>query len=200
MIREFLIKHIWPTFCFLAFFTLLLGGVYPLLITAISQFVFPHQANGSLIVKGQQSYGSALIGQSFHSYKYFWGRLSATEPEYNAAASAGSNLSPANPLLITKVKNRINSFKMAAPLSSYPIPVDLLTHSASGLDPHISIHAARYQANRIAAQRNVQEQVILELIEQNTEDRQFGILGEPRVNVLKLNLGLDQLKAASNGK
>jgi potassium-transporting ATPase KdpC subunit len=176
-------------------FTVLTGVIYPLAITGIAQIAFPSQANGSLIIANGQARGSALIGQSFDDPKYFWGRLSATSPvAYNAAASSGSNLGPLNPDLVKNAQARIAALKQADPQNAQPIPVDLVTTSGSGLDPHISVAAAQYQSTRVARVRGLSESRVRTLVEQFTEDRQFGILGEPRVNVLQLNLALDEIK------
>jgi K+-transporting ATPase ATPase C chain len=173
----------------------LTGLVYPLVVTGIAQLFFPHQANGSLIVRDGQAVGSELIGQSFDDLEYFWGRLSATGPfPYNAAASSGSNLGPTNPALLDAVKARIAALKAADPANSQPIPVDLVMASGSGLDPDISLAAALYQVPRVARERNMSEAEIRVLVTRYTEERQFGILGEQRVNVLKLNLALDEIR------
>lgn len=181
-----------PIIISLLFFTLLLGIVYPAASTAIIQLLFPHAANGSLITIGGKPIGSELIGQNFTDAKYFWGRPSATSPvPYNAAASSGSNLGVSNPVLTDAIKARIAVLKAAGPENTTPIPVDLVTASASGLDPHISPAAALYQISRVAKSRNIPEDTIRKFVNSHTEGRQFGILGEPRVNVLKLNLALD---------
>jgi K+-transporting ATPase ATPase C chain len=177
----------------LALFTLLTGLAYPLAITGISQLVFSYQANGSLIKRDGEVIGSTLIGQSFTDPAYFWGRPSATQPfPYNGAASAGSNLGPANPALIEAVQSRIRALRAADPGNNSPVPIDLVTASASGLDPHISIAAALYQIPRVARERRVNEADLISLVNKYTEGRQLGFLGEPRVNVLKLNLALDK--------
>jgi K+-transporting ATPase ATPase C chain len=169
--------------------------IYPLIVTGIAQLVFPHQANGSLIANNGQVAGSSLIGQQFDDPNYFWGRLSATGPyPYNAAASSGSNLGPTNPALLDAVKARIAALKAADPTNSRPIPVDLVTASGSGLDPNISVAAALYQVPRVARVRGMSEAAVTALVNQYTEGRQFGFLGEPRVNVLELNLALDGAK------
>ena len=181
---------------FLAIFTIVTGVIYPLVVTGISQVVFHHQANGSLIESKDGKYiGSELIGQSFDKAGYFWGRPSATMPfPYNAASSSGSNYGPLNPALLDGIDNRIDALKAADPGNSRPIPVDLVTYSASGLDPHISIAAALYQVPRVARQRGLSETQVLALVKRFTQGRQLGILGEPRVNVLLLNQALDQIK------
>ena len=178
-----------------AFLTVLTGLLYPALITGIAQVIFPNQANGSLITQNGQVVGSSLIGQQFDDPKYFWGRLSATgDHPYNAALSGGSNLGPTNPALLKQVSDRIAALQAADPGNTQPIPVDLVTASGSGLDPDISIAAARYQAPRIARLRSLSLDKVNALIDQNTTGRTLGFLGEPRVNVLNLNLALDGLK------
>ncbi len=172
--------------------TILTGGVYPLVVTAIAQMVFPKQANGSLMQQNEQLAGSELIGQPFSRPEYFWGRLSATSPlPYNAAASSGSNFGPLNPGLKEAAEARIAALQ-ATGSAEESIPVDLVTASASGLDPHISPAAAEFQVPRIAQARKMSEDAVREVVRQHTAGRQFGILGEPRVNVLHLNLALDQ--------
>jgi K+-transporting ATPase ATPase C chain len=178
---------------FLGLFTVITGIIYPLVVTGIAQAFFHHQANGSLIEKDGQSVGSELIGQPFSDPKYFWGRLSATAPfPYNADSSSGSNYGPTNPALREAVQARIDALKAVDPDNNQPIPVDLVTYSASGLDPHISIAAANYQVPRVARYRGLSEAQVYTLVNRFTEGRQFGILGEPRVNVLQLNLALDE--------
>ena len=181
-----------PAITLLALLTIITGVIYPLTVTGIAQVIFPHQADGSLIVVDGKAYGSELIGQQFDDPKYFWGRPSAAG--YNAAASSGSNLGPMNPSLEEVVQTRIDALKAVDPNNPLPIPVDLVTASASGLDPHISVDAALYQASRVAAARGLSEAEITSLIEKFTEGRQFGIFGEPRVNVLMLNLSLDGIQ------
>ena len=172
--------------------TILTGVAYPLAVTAIAQLLFPHQANGSLISKDGKPIGSTLIGQPFDDPKYFWGRPSATAPfPYNAAASSGSNLGPTNPALIETVKMRVAALKAADPGNDTPVPVDLVTASGSGLDPHISPASAEYQVRRVARARGREEALVRTLVSQHTEGRQLGMLGERRVNVLALNLALD---------
>jgi K+-transporting ATPase ATPase C chain len=179
----------------LLLFTLLTGIIYPLAVTGIAQVIFPRQANGSIIVKSGKSVGSSLIGQQFDDPKYFWGRLSATGPyPYNGAASSGSNLGPNNPNLTAAVEARIKTLHEAEPENAAKIPVDLVTASGSGLDPHISQAAAEYQVRRVAKLRGLDEPVVRELISQNTQGRWLGLLGEPVVNVLELNLALDSRK------
>jgi len=190
-----------PAVVSLLIFTVITGVLYPALITGIAQVIFPNQANGSLIKDSNGAVvGSELIGQEFSEPSYFWGRLSATGPvPYNGAASSGSNYGPLNPALIGEegiVQSRVNALHdadtAAGVTNSAPIPVDLVTASASGLDPHISPAAALYQAPRIAALRGTDETAIQNLIAEFTEGRALGLLGEPRVNVLKLNLALDK--------
>jgi K+-transporting ATPase ATPase C chain len=172
----------------LAFMTLVTGVAYPLGVTGISQMLFKQQADGSLIVRNEKVVGSSLIGQPFSDPKYFWGRPSATSPmPYNGASSGGSNQGPTNPALKEAVEERIKALGSKA----RPVPVDLVTASGSGLDPHISPAAAEYQIPRVAKARNISEEKLRELVARHTEGRQLGILGEPRVNVLRLNLALD---------
>jgi potassium-transporting ATPase KdpC subunit len=184
-----------PTLVVLAVMSVLLGIAYPLAITGVAQVLFPHQANGSLIPDGDRIRGSELIGQPFSDPKYFWGRLSATSPAYNAGASSGSNLGPLNPALLDAVKARVAALHDADPSNADPIPVDLVTASGSGLDPHISVAAARYQSHRVARARGLSAEAVDRLVDQHTEPRQLGLLGEPRVNVLRLNLALDRTAA-----
>jgi len=189
-----MIKELKPAILMLLLLTLLTGVVYPLVVTGISQVAFPARANGSLIVRGDRAVGSSLIGQPFSDSKYFWSRPSATSPyPYNAAASSGSNQGPANPALTDAVSARIKALHDADPDKKADVPVDLVTASASGLDPHISLAAAEYQVNRVARTRNLDPSKVRALVAENTEGRQLGVLGEPRVNVLRLNLALDAL-------
>ena len=188
-------SQIRPALMLLLIFTVMTGLIYPLVVTGLAQLVFPRQANGSLIVQNGQAVGSTLIGQPFDDPKYFWGRLSATGPyPYNAAASSGSNLGPSNPALLDEVKARIAALKAADPSNTQPIPVDLVTASGSGLDPNISVASALYQLPRLARLRGLSESTLRSLVDQYTQGRTFGFLGEPRVNVLELNLALDEIK------
>jgi K+-transporting ATPase ATPase C chain len=180
---------------FLVVFTVITGIIYPLVVTGIAQAFFHHQANGSLITQNGQSVGSELIGQPFSDPRYFWGRLSVTAPyPYNADSSSGSNYGPTNPALVEAVQARIDALKTVDPDNNQPIPVDLVTFSASGLDPDISIAAADYQVARVARYRELSVEQVSALVKKYTVGRQFGILGEPRVNVLQLNLALDNIK------
>ena len=182
-------------FTMLAMMTLITGVAYPLLVTGISQAAFHSKANGSLIERDGKVVGSALIGQPFSDPKYFWSRASATLPyPYNASASSGSNQGPLNPALADAVSARVKALRDAASGNDSPVPVDLVTASASGLDPHISPAAAEYQVNRVAKARNLDLETVRDLVAQYTEGRQLGFLGEPRVNVLSLNLELDALR------
>ena len=175
--------------------TLLTGVAYPLLVTGAAQLLFPDQAGGSLILRDGKPVGSSLIGQNFTDPGHFWGRPSATGPmPYNASASSGSNQGPLNPALVDAVKGRIDALRAADPGNAGPVPVDLVTASASGLDPHISPAAARYQAARVARVRGLPLEKVQQLVTQETETPLFGLLGEPRVHVLRLNLALDALK------
>ena len=190
-----MLTHFRPAISMFIGFSVLTGIVYPGLITAIAQTFFPNQANGSLIQRGKQLVGSELVGQQFSDAKYFWGRLSATGPmAYNAAASSGSNFGPSNKALIAAAKGRIEALKSHATPDGL-VPVDLVTASGSGLDPHISPAAADYQIPRVSKVRNISEESLREIVRRNTQSRQFGLLGEPRVNVLLLNIDLDQLEA-----
>ena len=183
-----------PALVLLALFTAITGVVYPVMVTAAAQVLFPWQANGSLVETGNTVQGSWLIGQSFRDTRYFWGRPSATSPTaYNAAASSGSNLGPTNPALLSAVKDRIAALKAADPSNLAPIPIDLVTASASGLDPHLSPAAATYQVGRVAKLRGLPEERVRALVEEHTEGRSLGAVGERRVNVLGLNLALDAL-------
>jgi potassium-transporting ATPase KdpC subunit len=183
-----------PLFILFFMLTFLTGVVYPLLLTGVAQTLFPAQAHGSLLLRDGKPVGSALIGQNFTDQAHFWGRLSATGPmPYNATASSGSNLGPLNPALTDAVKARVAALRSADPGNTAAIPVDLVTASASGLDPHISLAAAQYQAQRVAQARNLSVDKVQALIEKTTQRPVLGILGEPVVNVLQLNLALDTL-------
>ncbi|MDA8242438.1 MAG: potassium-transporting ATPase subunit KdpC [Nitrospiraceae bacterium] len=181
-------------FMSLLLFTALTGIIYPLAVTGLAQTVFPYKANGSIITRDGKPIGSALIGQQFEDPKYFWGRLSATTPyPYNGGASSGSNLGPNNPELMKAVQARIHALRTADPTNQQKIPVDLVTASGSGLDPHISPAAAEYQVRRVAKARGLEETTVRALVAKETQGRWLGILGEPVVNVLKLNIALEEL-------
>lgn len=181
-----------PALSLFVLLTAVTGIAYPLLVTGIAKVAFPEAANGSLIVKDGKPVGSRLIGQNFTAPAYFWGRPSATSPmPYNASASGGSNLGPLNPALTEAVKGRIETLKAADPGNTRAIPADLVTASASGLDPHISPAAADYQVERVARTRQLDPSVVKAMVVSNTEERQWGVFGEPRVNVLQLNIALD---------
>jgi len=182
-----------PAVSLFVLLTVITGVVYPLAVTGVAKVAFPSQAAGSLIVRDGKPVGSSLIGQNFSDPKYFWGRPSATSPmPYNGSGSSGSNQGPLNPALVDAVKGRVQALKAADPGNALPVPVDLVTASASGLDPHISVAAAQYQAPRVARVRGVNPDTVTTLIARHTEGRLFGVLGEARVNVLELNLELDQ--------
>ena len=190
-----------PAFFILLILTILTGVIYPLVVTGIAQVVFPHQANGSIISVDGKARGSELIGQQFEDPGYFWGRISATGAfPYNAfhagslTGSSGSNYGPLNPALKNMVQVRIDALQAADPDNPLPIPVDLVTASGSGLDPHVSIAAALYQVHRVARVRGLSEEAVKTLVDQYTEGRQFGLFGEPRVNILLLNLALDGIQ------
>ena len=190
-----------PALVTLLFFSILVGLVYPLVVTGFAQVAFPLQANGSLILKDGNAVGSKLIGQSFDDPEYFWGRPSATGSfSYNAfnaedlTGSSGSNYGPLNQALLDSVQARVNALKAVDPANTAPVPVDLVTASGSGLDPHISVAAALYQVSRVAKDRGMSQDAVRTLVNQYTEERQFGLLGEPRVNVVRLNLALDGIK------
>lgn len=186
-------SHFRPAFVIFGALTILCGVLYPLAVSGVAATVFPFQAAGSLVEVDGKTVGSSLIGQSFSSPKYFWGRPSGTGPmPNNGSGSSGTNLGPTNAALLDAVKGRVEALKAADPANTAPIPVDLVTASASGLDPEISPAAARYQAARVAAARQFNTNQVLALIEQHTRPQYFGFFGEPRVNVLALNLALDQ--------
>jgi K+-transporting ATPase ATPase C chain len=179
-------------FMSLFLFIILTGVIYPLAVTGIAQVVFPRQANGSIITKNGKAVGSELIGQQFDDPKYFWGRLSATTPyPYNGGSSSGSNLGPNNPDLMKAVQARIDALHSADPANTAKIPVDLVTASGSGLDPHISPAAAEYQLHRAAKARGLDDAKVRDIVARNTRGRWLGVIGEPVVNVLELNLALD---------
>ena len=196
-----MVSQLRPAFLMLLVLTVITGLIYPLVVTGIAQVVFPHQANGSLIVIDGKAYGSELIGQQFDDPKYFWGRLSATgDFPYNAfnaetlTSSSGSNYGPLNQALMQAVKARVDALRAADPGNTAPIPVDLVTASGSGLDPHISIAAAQYQVHRVAQARGLSNEAVQDLVKHYTKGRQFGFLGEPTINVLELNLALDGIQ------
>jgi K+-transporting ATPase ATPase C chain len=196
-----LLRHLRISIIAIIVFTCLTGILYPLAVTCLAQLIFPKKANGSMIVKDGKTFGSELIGQPFSDPKYFWSRLSATSPfAYNAAASSGSNYGPINQAYLDGVKKRVQDLKAADSLNTQLIPADLVTASGSGLDPHISIAAALYQLPRVARIRNLKQDRIRSLVDQYTEGRQLGFLGEPRVNVLNLNLALDETQSLSGRK
>lgn len=194
-----LISLLRPALVLLALFTVLTGLLYPLVVTGAAQALFPEEANGSLVRRHGQVIGSQLIGQRFEDPKYFWGRPSATGPApYDAAASTGSNLGPSNPALAEAIAARVAALRAADPSQvSAPVPVDLVTASGSGLDPHLSPAAALYQISRVSRLRGVDAEKLRQLVTDHTEARTLGLFGEPRVNVLALNLALDQLTGAS---
>ena len=190
-----MISPIRPALVVLLLLSALTGIAYPLLVTGIAEAAFPRQANGSLIVKNGKARGSALIGQPFDAPRYFWGRPSASAPAYNAAASTGSNLGPSNSTLAEAVSARVAALRAADPGNDSAIPIDLVTASGSGLDPHISPAAALYQIQRVARARGLSDEKVHALVESHVEGRSFCVLGEPVVNVLGLNLALDELEA-----
>jgi len=184
-----------PALVLFLLLTVLTGLLYPLLVTGLAQLLFPHQAAGSVLTRDGHAVGSRLIGQSFSDPRYFWSRPSATTPQpYNGTASTGSNLGPLNPALLDAVRTRIAALHAADPDNHSPVPVDLVTASGSGLDPEVSVAAASYQAARVARARGLAPERVQALIAQHTEGMLLGVLGEPRVNVLELNLALDALK------
>ena len=187
-----------PAVVLFVLLSIITGLIYPLLVTGIGQALFPQQAAGSLIERDGKLIGSRLIGQNFTDPQYFWGRPSATAPQpYNAAASSGSNLGPLNPVLKDAVESRVKALRTADPGNTQPVPIDLVTASASGLDPHISPAAADYQIARVARARGLAPEAVRNLVVQHTEARQWSVFGESRVNVLELNLALDALPAHS---
>jgi len=194
MLTDILIQ-LRPTLVTFVALTLVTGVAYPLAVSGIAAAVFPSAAGGSLIERDGKVVGSRLVGQSFDNPRYFWSRPSATGPAYNAAASSGSNLGPINPALLDAVKDRVAALKAAHPTQTGPVPVDLVTASGSGLDPHISPAAAYYQVRRVAAARGYAEDKVRDLVARHIEPRDLGVLGEPRVNVLLLNLALDELQS-----
>ena len=184
-----------PALVLFLLLTVLTGLLYPLLVTGLAQLLFPHQAAGSVLTRDGHAVGSRLIGQSFSDPRYFWSRPSATTPQpYNGTASTGSNLGPLNPALQEAIGSRVAALRAADPGNSAPVPIDLVTASASGLDPEISLAAANYQAPRVARARGLAPERVQALIAQHAEGTLLGVLGEPRVNVLELNLALDALK------
>ena len=182
-----------PALLSLALLTILTGAIYPAVVTGIAHLAFRHQAEGSLIPRDGKLVGSALIGQPFDDPKYFWSRASGTSPAYNGAASGASNLGPMNPALTDAIRDRVAALRAADPSATGPVPIDLVTGSGSGLDPHITPAAAAYQVNRVAQARSLPAEQVHDLVAQYTEGRQLGFLGEARVNVLRLNLALDSL-------
>ena len=190
MIRE----QIKPALFSFILLTVITGIVYPLSVTVVANVLFKNQAQGSLLMKDGKVVGSSLIGQPFDAPEYLWGRLSSTAPVFNGAASSGSNYGPMNPAFLGAVNARLKALKEADPGSEGLVPVDLVTASGSGLDPHISPAAAYYQVSRIARLRGIPKKAVEEMIRQNTQGRFLGFLGEPTVNVLKVNLALDEVK------
>lgn len=172
--------------------TLLTGAIYPAIVTAVAQVLFAHRANGSVVERDGKPVGSELIGQDFSDPRYFWSRPSATSPSYNASASSGSNLGPTNPALLDAVRERVTALQAAHPDQTGAVPVDLVTASASGLDPHLTPAAAEYQVGRVAKARGLSVEQVHRLVLTCTEGRTFGLFGEPRVNVVRLNLALDE--------
>ena len=194
MLNEIL-KELRPTIVVFAIMTIITGVAYPFAVSGIAAAVFPSAAEGCLIERDGKIVGSKLIGQPFDDAKYFWSRPSATSPAYNGGASSGSNLGPLNPALIDAIKDRVARLREAHPDQQDPIPIDLVTASGSGLDPHISPAAAYYQVERVAQVRGLPDNKVRDLVTSHIEGRDLGLLGEPRVNVLLLNLALDDLKS-----
>jgi K+-transporting ATPase ATPase C chain len=189
-----------PAGLLLLVMTLLTGAAYPAMVTVLAQALFPAQAGGGPVARQGTIVGSELIGQRFDQPQWFWGRPSATSPEpYNAAASGGSNLAPSNPALVQAVAERMADLRAADPRAGLPMPADLVTTSASGLDPHISPQAALYQIERVASARGLAVEKVRALVEEQVEGPQWGVLGQPRVNVLRLNLALEQMSRAEPG-
>ena len=184
-------EYIKPALLSFLVLTIITGVIYPLFITGIAQALFPNQANGSLIHVNGKVLGSSLVGQPFDDPRYLWGRLSATSPQYNASSSSGSNIGPSNPALLDEISVRIKALKAADPGNANPVPVDLVTSSASGLDPHISLAAAYYQVPRIARLRGLSQEEVKTIISAHSRGRLFAVIGEPVVNVLESNLALD---------
>jgi len=186
-----------PAISLFVVLTVVTGVVYPLAVTGVAKAAFPYQASGSLILQNGKTVGSSLIGQNFSDPKYFWGRPSATSPmANNGQGSGGSNLGPLNPALTEAIKSRVEALRSADPGNKAPVPVDLVTASASGLDPEISVAAAQYQASRIARLRGLSPALVDDIIARHTQGRRFGLLGEPRVNVLEMNLDLQRTNAS----
>ena len=189
MIRE----QIKPAILIFIVLSVITGVIYPFLVTGVAQVFFHDKANGSLIYRNAKVVGSSLIGQAFGDPKYLWGRISATSPPYNASSSSGSNIGPSNPALIDEINGRMKALKAADPGNTNLIPVDLVTSSASGLDPHISLAAAAYQIPRIARLRGLTQDAVRAIVNQHTTNRFLGLIGEPVVNVLEVNLALDEV-------
>jgi K+-transporting ATPase ATPase C chain len=189
---KIIVTSIRSAFILLVLLTVLLGGVYPLVVTVFAQMFFHTGANGSLIVKDDKVIGSELLGQEFVSPKYLWSRLSATTPPYNPSGSSGSNFNPANPKLLEAANQRIKALQQADLANKQLIPIDLVTASGSGLDPHISLAAAQYQLPRVAHARNIKPEVLQALVDKYTESNGFGLLGAPYINVVRLNMALDE--------